>query len=259
MSHALIWGRPAPASLTGPRRDTLSRFRLAHVGLTLVHLAQALLVLLVAGDTAVAITHDSGGGGAAAPVVDVSLGALAAAYFVATALSHGLSASLLRRVYEADLRAGRNRIRWVGVAVSAPILMLLIALYAGLTDVTALVVIGAATLVSVGCGWLQEARNPPGRRATTMVPFWGGALAALVPWALVAGQILGAADRPDFVVSVFLSLFILWASFGVNQWLQYRRVGPWADYLHGEQAYLALSLVATSALAWQIVAGALLN
>lgn len=46
-------------------------------------------------------------------------------------------------------------------------------------------------------------------------------------------------------------------SFGLNQWLQYRGVGPWRDYAFGEKAYLVLSLAAKSALAWQIFAGSL--
>ena len=102
------------------------------------------------------------------------------------------------------------------------------------------------------CGWMQEALNPPGRRATTMVPFWAGVTAAMVPWSIVAG----AAGRRQGLtrtsrVSIFLSLFILSGSFGANQWLQYRQIGPWSDYLYGEQTYLVLSLVAKSALAWR--------
>ena len=128
-------------------------------------------------------------------------------------------------------------------------------LYTGVTDVVALVVVGAATLVMIISGWMQESLNPPGRRVTTMVPFWTGVLAAVVPWAIIAGQLIGAADRQEYALSIFLSLFILWGSFGANQWLQYRRFGPWSDYLYGEQTYLVLSLVAKSALAWQIVAG----
>jgi hypothetical protein len=48
-------------------------------------------------------------------------------------------------------------------------------------------------------------------------------------------------------------------SFGLNQWLQYRGIGRWADYAYGEKAYLVLSLGAKSALAWQIYAGSLAN
>ena len=45
--------------------------------------------------------------------------------------------------------------------------------------------------------------------------------------------------------------------FAVNQWLQYRRVGRWSDYLFGEKTYLVLSLVAKSLLSWQVFAGTL--
>jgi hypothetical protein len=41
----------------------------------------------------------------------------------------------------------------------------------------------------------------------------------------------------------------------LNQWLQYRRIGRWADYAFGEKTYLVLSLGARSVLAWQICGG----
>jgi hypothetical protein len=257
MRHAPTLERPTPPSLTSPRPDPASRFRSAHAGLAIAHLAQAVLVLVVASDIVLPIT-DPAGTADGQPWAEVSVGVLMAAYFLAAALNHGLSATLLHRAYLAELREGRNRIRWAEFAVSAPILMLLIALFTGVTDVTPLVVIGAATLVMIVCGWMQEALNPPGRRTTTMVPFWSGVVAALVPWTIVAVQLIGASSDQDFGLSIFLSLFILWASFGVNQWLQYRQVGPWSDYLYGEQTYLVLSLVAKSALAWQIVTGSAL-
>jgi hypothetical protein len=59
------------------------------------------------------------------------------------------------------------------------------------------------------------------------------------------------------VVGIFVSLLILFNSFALNQWLQYRQVGPWRSYAFGEKTYLVLSLVAKSALAWQIFAGSL--
>ena len=39
--------------------------------------------------------------------------------------------------------------------------------------------------------------------------------------------------------------------------LQYKRIGPWRDYLYGERGYIMLSLTAKSALAWQVFAGTL--
>jgi Heliorhodopsin len=47
------------------------------------------------------------------------------------------------------------------------------------------------------------------------------------------------------------------AKFALNQWLQYRAVGRWRDYLFAERLNILLSLTAKSALAWQVFAGTL--
>jgi len=39
--------------------------------------------------------------------------------------------------------------------------------------------------------------------------------------------------------------------------LQYKKIGKWRDYLYGERMYIVLSLIAKSALAWQVFAGTL--
>ena len=49
-----------------------------------------------------------------------------------------------------------------------------------------------------------------------------------------------------------MSLFLFFNVFALNMWLQYRRIGPWRDYLFGESVYVLLSLTAKSALAWQV-------
>jgi hypothetical protein len=70
-------------------------------------------------------------------------------------------------------------------------------------------------------------------------------------------NLVGADEIPGFVIGIYVSLFLFFMSFGLNQWLQYRGVGPWRDYAYGEKAYLVLSLAAKSALAWQIFGGSL--
>jgi hypothetical protein len=57
---------------------------------------------------------------------------------------------------------------------------------------------------------------------------------------------------PGFVYGIVIVQFVLFFSFALNQWLQYRGIGRWTDYVHGEKAYLVLSLAAKSLLAWQI-------
>jgi len=60
--------------------------------------------------------------------------------------------------------------------------------------------------------------------------------------------------RPGAVYGIIVVQAILFFSFGLNQWLQYREVGRWTDYAYGEKTYLVLSLAAKSLLAWQIFA-----
>jgi hypothetical protein len=41
------------------------------------------------------------------------------------------------------------------------------------------------------------------------------------------------------------------------QWLQYKQVGKWSNYLNGERTYITLSLIAKALLAWQIFSATL--
>jgi hypothetical protein len=90
-----------------------------------------------------------------------------------------------------------------------------------------------------------------------MLPFWFGALIGVAPWIAIATNLIGAADVPGFVYGIFFAQLVFFFSFGLNQWLQYRGIGPWSDYAFGEKTYLVLSLGAKSVLAWQIYGGSL--
>jgi len=81
-----------------------------------------------------------------------------------------------------------------------------------------------------------------------------------VPWIAIGIYLIGpgaSAHPPAFVYGIFFSLFAFFNCFAINQWLQYKKVGRWADYLFGEHVYVTLSLVAKSLLAWQIFASTL--
>ena len=54
-----------------------------------------------------------------------------------------------------------------------------------------------------------------------------------------------------------MTLFILFNTFALNMWLQYRGRGRWANPVFVERVYVWLSLIAKSALAWQVYFGAL--
>jgi hypothetical protein len=254
MPTALTVDRPlTPRALA--RRTVLGRLRVANAWLAVAHLAQAAAVLLVADDLAVEVTAGVGIG--TEPLREVSIGAALAAYFLAAAVHHLLNATVLHARYQRDLQVGRNRVRWAEFAFSGPIFLVVLALYLGITGVITLVLMAAGTLLFVCCSWLQEELNPLGRESTTMVPFWSGVTAAVVPCTLVVAHVLGTSlvSASGVGLPILLSTMIFGSLFCLNQWLQYHQVGPWSDHLHGERTYLVLSVVAKSALAWQIVVG----
>ena len=253
----------ARPSATGVNRKYLVGLRRWNLGLAVLHAAQAVVVVLLATDFAISVTRTLPSGPPGSPLpapeelFDVRVGWAIAAFLGLAALDHLVTATAARGTYERDLRAGINRFRWVEYSASASIMLVLIAFYSGITGISAVLGIIGANAAMIWFGWLQESMNPPGRDTRTMLPFWFGTAAGLFPWLAIAYNILGAETVPGFVYGIFVSLFVFFSSFGLNQWLQYKGVGPWRSYAFGEKAYLVLSLVAKSALAWQIFAGSL--
>ena len=183
---------------------------------------------------------------------DVRVGFAIGLFLALAAIDHLLTSTVFRGTYERDLRRGINRFRWVEYSISATIMILLIGFYSGITNITAVVAVAGANVAMILFGWLQERMNPPGRTTTTMMPFWFGTIAGIAPWIGILIQIVGSETVPGFVYGIVIVQSLLFFSFGLNQWLQYRGVGKWTDYVYGEKVYLVLSLAAKSLLAWQI-------
>ncbi|WP_042937892.1 heliorhodopsin HeR [Rhodococcus sp. AW25M09] len=236
------------------------------IGLTVLHAVQAVVILVLGGSFAITVTSAFPTGPPGAPasapdaLFDVRISVAIAVFLALAALDHLLTATVLRDRYETDLREGLNRFRWIEYSVSATIMIILISFYTGITGISSVVLIIGANVAMILFGWLQEVMNPPGRAETTMLPFWFGCVAGAAPWVAIIINLIGSASSgqlPGFVWGIIVSLFVFFVSFALNQWLQYRRIGKWAEYAYGEKAYLVLSLVAKSALAWQIFGGSL--
>jgi hypothetical protein len=203
--------------------------------------------------------------GTLASAFSVPLAPASAAFLYLSALFHLLIASppFFAR-YERELTNERNRFRWVEYAFSSTLMIVLIALVTGLTDLAAVIGIAGANVAMILFGWIMEMVNRPGERVW-WTPFWFGCIAGATPWvALVAYLAVnlsqeGAEGPPGFVYGILVSIFVLFNVFALNQWLQYRQVGRWRDYLFGEVVYIVLSLTAKTALAWQIFANTLID
>lgn len=248
---------------TGVTAERLRGLRSWNIGLTLLHLAQAVIIVLLAGDFAITVTSNFPEGPPGSPqpapeaLFDVPIGWAVAVFLGLAAFDHLLTGTVARARYESDLRRGINRFRWLEYSFSATLMVILIGFYSGITGINTVIAIAGANVAMILFGWIQELMNPPGRERTTMLPFWFGTLVGLAPWVAIVINVVGAETVPGFVYGIVVAQFAFFMSFGVNQWLQYRGVGRWSDYAYGEKAYLVLSLVAKSVLAWQIFGGSL--
>jgi hypothetical protein len=247
-----------------PNERSYRRLRVYNLGMGAVHAVQGGAIVLLSNDFSLPVTATfMEGPPGTAPVLSelftLSIGWSVAAFLFLSAAAHWLLASPgIFDWYRRNLERGRNYARWIEYSVSSSLMVVLIAMLTGIADVAALVAIFGVNAAMILFGLLMEHYEHPGR--PNWMPYWFGVFAGAVPW-IVIGLYLWSpttvAEPPAFVYVIFISLFVFFNSFAVNMVLQYRRVGPWRDYLFGESAYVLLSLLAKSALAWQVFAGTL--
>ncbi len=245
----------------------LSRLRVYNLVMGAFHAVQAIAVLVLANDFALPVTatYQNGPPGSdnaeLTTLFDLPTAWGVAAFLAISAVAHWTIASPgVVGWYGASLRFGRNSARWVEYSVSSSIMIVLIAQLTGINDIATIVALFGVNAAMILFGWLQEVYEFPGSGG--WLPFVFGCIAGVVPWVAIAIYLLSpgnpsAGGPPGFVYGIFVSLFVFFNVFALNQWLQYRRVGRWRDYVFGEYVYVALSLVAKSALAWQVFAGTL--
>jgi hypothetical protein len=261
--------RPATEELSQGRGDAtrLSSLRRYNIVAAVVHLAQAAAVVALANDFTLPVTGTYLAGPPGTPparsvtLFDNPIGLAVAGFLALSALAHlVISSPWFFQRYRSGLLAGHNYFRWVEYALSSSVMIVLIAQIVGISDVAALLALFGVNASMILFGWLQEKYHQPGDGG--WLPFVFGCLAGVVPWVAVLVYVTAPGSTsgvkaPAFVYAIIVSLFLFFNVFALNQWLQYRQVGRWRDYLVGERAYITLSLVAKSALAWQVFAGTL--
>ena len=246
------------------QETSIKRLRPYNLTAGSLHLAQALLIVVLANNFSLPVratymTGPPGPGVGNQSVVLFSLGfaSAIAAFFLLSATAHFFVVSPGWSSYKANLLLERNPYRWIEYSMSSSIMVVLIAMLVGISDIAALIALVGVNASMIGFGWMQERFERPG---TGLGPFWIGCLAGIWPWIAIGIYLIGpgaSAHPPAFVYGIFFSLFAFFNCFAINQWLQYKKVGRWADYLFGERVYVTLSLVAKSLLAWQIFASTL--
>jgi hypothetical protein len=142
--------------------------------------------------------------------------------------------------YKRNLLQNRNYGRWIEY-------------FTGISDIAALLAIFGINACMILFGALQEKYETPGK--PNWLPFWFGSFGGIIPWIAIVIYVWAPGltiSPPGFVYGIIASLFVFFNCFAVNMVLQYKKVGPWRDYLYGEKVYILLSLTAKALLAWQV-------
>lgn len=256
------------SSTTAPDRATrYRRLRTYNLFNGVAHLVQVGAILALTNDFALPLTASflsndpvaAASRGEFAPlevVGTVRIGLWVAVFLAFAAADHLLTALPFRAWYERKLDERANYARWIEYSISSSIMVVLIAMFVGIWDVAAVVGIFAVNSAMIVFGLIMERRESV--EDPDMSAFWWGTVFGLVPWLLLVYYVIqGGGSVPGFVYVILVVQFLLFWSFGMNMWLQYRQVGRWKDYLYGEYVYITLSLAAKTLLAWLVFANVL--
>ncbi len=245
------------------------KLRTFNIAMGLLHFVQGALMLGLANEATlpirtnfVAFNSDTGLYSVTDTLINLRLGPFVAMFLFVSMIAHfAVSSPWGYGWYVRNLKKGINYARWYEYAVSSSIMVVVIAMLCGIYDLSALVLMFALNATMNLFGLMMELHNQTATK-TDWTSFIFGCFAGLTVWVVLGIYFFGAVgiaggDFPTFVMIIFVSLAAFFNIFAVNMVLQYRAKGRWKDYLFGERVYIILSLMAKSALAWQVFAGTL--
>ncbi len=258
------------AMTTAGGEVVFKKLRIYNLVMGFFHLAQALLIYFLSSDFTLPVTTSylkyDPLARASVPftreVAQLRIGPLVAIFLLLSALAHFLVSSPgIFGWYVRNLQRHINYARWIEYSFSASLMIVLIAMLSGMYDLGSLILIFSLNAMMILFGWMMELHNQTTEK-TDWTAFVFGCIAGAIPWVVIFMYFISAAldssnAVPKFVYGIMVSIFVFFNIFAVNMVLQYKKVGPWRDYLFGERMYILLSLLAKSALAWQVFGGTL--
>ena len=244
----------------------LRRFNAA---MGLLHLVQGILMILVSNDTTYPIytnylrfdlstfslTPDP------KLAYNLRFGPAVAIFLLISAVAHFFLSTVGYKWYVRQLKKHSNPARFYEYALSSSWMIVLIGMLVGIWDLGSLILMFGLNAMMNLFGVMMELHNQTTDKVN-WTSFIYGCFAGIIPWIVIMMYFLGAlsssgAEPPAFVYAIIPTIFVFFNIFALNMYLQYKKVGPWKDYLFGERMFIVLSLLAKTALAWQIWFGTL--
>ncbi|MBN2556594.1 MAG: heliorhodopsin HeR [Anaerolineales bacterium] len=192
---------------------------------------------------------------------ELRFGPAVAVFLLLSAVAHFSLATFGYKWYVRSLKKGMNPVRFYEYALSSSLMIVLIGMLVGVWDLGSLILMFGINATMNLFGIMMEYHNQYTEK-TNWISFIYGCFAGAVPWVVIVLYFVGSitssgAEPPAFVYAIIPTIFVFFNIFAINMYLQYKKVGRWKDYLFGERVYIILSLLAKTALAWQIFAGTL--
>lgn len=224
--------------------------------------------------------------------IDINLGQTISFFLLFSAIAHLILVfPPIFRWYINNIKLELNLIRWYEYAFSSSLMVFVIANLCGINDAATLILLFCINACMNLFGAMMEKQNSLLKQnakeidlitienngedieikeelktsyKTDWTSFIYGCFAGIIPWLIMGlyfftsiNRVNGNIKIPDFVYWVFPTLFVFFNLFAINMFLQYKKIGNWKNYLFGEYAYIVLSLVAKTVLAWLIWGGTL--
>lgn len=185
---------------------------------------------------------------------------LIASFSLVSSFFHLVNVIFYRIYIRNILNEKRNPLRWLEYTISAPIMIVCIAILNGISNIQTLILLFVLMSTVMVFGWLQEKES----RGTNLVTIDSPTLIGWFPYSTVwiviylsfsYSVIETDVDTPTFVYIIIYSMFIMFSSFGVVQFLYVTKSSTIGSYKQSEKLYLILSFTSKTLLSWIIFFG----
>jgi len=220
----------------------------ASYALTIGYMAKDELISVTDGKTAFVSGSQS--------ILDIQVKWLLVAILGISALMALLTATKMRKKYEAQINGHVSSMRWVAAAITTALIVESVALLSGVSDMFVLKLVGGLIVVTSILAWTVEKRLKQAGR-----PVWTEYVASLItgtmPWILigsyaVATWVYGLVRYPWFVYALMLTTVVSCSLIAVNQ---YKHLMGWKNYLVIERNYQYILFASQVAFAVILILG----
>lgn len=253
-----------------PRAFNMQRLLSMHMMATGVFLLLAVAALLLMNDashqlTLGHVTKDQfAGSGVFAPAVqgvyDVGLKWAVVALMLLSVVAPVLYLTKLKQTYTNYVTKTRMQpFRWMDVAVSGAVMVGVVALLSGVSDLPTLKLLGGIMVLAALCGAVAERQN---NSVTKLVRsgFLSQTLAFVLTGLFIASYavstvVYGGVRSPWYVYALYAVVVVWMVLATINLSKQLSKSGQWSNFLLAERNYLAATMLAKVAFAVILIVG----